>query len=93
MRGDNIIKGSVDIILTRKLYYRISNELNQKLLSDGWIDEVKNLTRQEMDKTGSTNFVEILNKVEPQALGLVSEQTRAATLQHIKAFLNDIVEV
>lgn len=63
------------------------------LLDDGWIDKVKQLTKEEMDRSESTDFVEILNKVEPQALHLVNAETRDGILQTIKTFLNDIVEV
>ncbi|QEU61845.1 Sus1 [Kluyveromyces lactis] len=83
------------LLLTNYLNFnsRISNQLNQMLLDDGWIDKVKQLTRDEMERSDSTNFVDILNKVEPQALDMVNDKTRTEILQTIKEFLNDIVEV
>lgn len=74
-------------------YERISNQLNQLLLDDGWIDKVQQMTREEMNKSDSTNFVEILNKVEPRALDMVNDQTKTEILELIKSFLNDIIEV
>ena len=51
------------------------------------------MTRDEMDKSGSTNFVEMLNKIEPKALELVDDNTKTEILQSIKKFLSEIVEV
>ncbi|KAG0670759.1 SAGA histone acetylase and TREX-2 complexes component, partial [Kluyveromyces marxianus] len=62
------------------------------LLDDGWIDKVQQMTREEMNKSDSTNFVEILNKVEPRALDMVNDQTKTEILELIKSFLNDIIE-
>ena len=50
--------------------YRISNELNARLLQEGWVDKVKDLTKSEMNINESTNFTQILSTVEPKALGM-----------------------
>ncbi|QID84289.1 SAGA histone acetylase and TREX-2 complexes component, partial [Saccharomyces pastorianus] len=49
-------------------YELISNELNAKLLQEGWVDKVKDLTKAEMNINESTNFIQILSTVEPKAL-------------------------
>lgn len=58
-------------ILLLKIYHlRISNELNQKLYEDGWINTVHNMTTEEIDSSGSTVYSQVLEKVEPKALGM-----------------------
>ncbi|CCK68592.1 Sus1p KNAG_0B01445 [Huiozyma naganishii CBS 8797] len=73
-------------------YEKISNALNDKLLQDGWADKVRDLTMQEIRSSNQANYKDVLEKIEPQALEMVSQNTRDDTLAQIKAFLEDIVE-
>ncbi|CAB4251928.1 similar to Saccharomyces cerevisiae YBR111W-A SUS1 Component of both the SAGA histone acetylase and TREX-2 complexes [Maudiozyma barnettii] len=51
-------------------YEKISNNLNEKLLQDGWMDEVRRMTMDEISSNKSTNYADILAKIEPQALSM-----------------------
>ncbi|AAS51576.1 ADL343Cp [Eremothecium gossypii ATCC 10895] len=73
-------------------YERISNKLAQRLLDEGWIDQVKKLTRETMEDDNTTNFSEVLKRVEPEAVSLVSANTKNEIMQQIKAFLCDILD-
>lgn len=53
-------------------FRRISAKLNDKLLEDGWMDQVRRLTMNEIENDKSANFASILAKIEPQALGMFS---------------------
>ena len=44
--------------------------MNERLLQDGWIDAVRELIASEMQSSNSSNYTEILAKVEPKALGM-----------------------
>jgi len=44
--------------------------LNEKLLQDGWMDEVRRMTMDEISSNKSTNYADILAKIEPQALSM-----------------------
>ncbi|QHS71674.1 Sus1p SPAR_B02130 [Saccharomyces paradoxus] len=72
--------------------YRISNELNARLLQEGWVDKVKDLTKSEMNINESTNFTQILSTVEPKALEMVSDSTKETVLKQIREFLEEIVD-
>ncbi|CCE91397.1 Sus1p TDEL_0C05080 [Torulaspora delbrueckii] len=73
-------------------YEIISNKLNQVLLQDGWIDQVREMISSEIRSSNSTNFTRILSKVEPKALSMVSEPAKDEVLTQIVAFLDEIVE-
>ncbi|SCW01282.1 LAFE_0D09142g1_1 [Lachancea fermentati] len=73
-------------------YEIISSKLTQMLLEDGWMDEVKRLTNEEIKSNDSTNFTQILAKVEPQALEMVSDSTRNNVINQIRQFLGEIVD-
>ncbi|AJP82864.1 Sus1p [Saccharomyces cerevisiae YJM1417] len=73
-------------------YELISNELKARLLQEGWVDKVKDLTKSEMNINGSTNFTQILSTVEPKALEMVSDSTRETVLKQIREFLEGIVD-
>ncbi|AGO12907.1 AaceriADL343Cp [[Ashbya] aceris (nom. inval.)] len=73
-------------------YELISNKLAQRLLDEGWIDQVKKLTRETMQDDNTTNFSEVLKRVEPEAVSLVSANTKNEIMQQIKAFLCDILD-
>ncbi|KAJ9572704.1 Transcription and mRNA export factor SUS1 [Nakaseomyces glabratus] len=73
-------------------YEAISNELTERLLKDGWVDEVKKLAREEISQEDSPNFSKALSQIEPQALDLVQQSTKDAIMRKITAFLEEIVE-
>ncbi|AJP37191.1 AHL_G0003060.mRNA.1.CDS.1 [Saccharomyces cerevisiae] len=73
-------------------YELISNELIARLLQEGWVDKVKDLTKSEMNINESTNFTQILSTVEPKALEMVSDSTRETVLKQIREFLEGIVD-
>ncbi|CAI4058798.1 hypothetical protein N7582_001201 [Saccharomyces uvarum] len=73
-------------------YELISNELNAKLLQEGWVDKVKDLTKAEMNINESTNFTQILSTVEPKALDMISNSTRENVLNQIRQFLEEVVD-
>ncbi|AET38944.1 Sus1p Ecym_3460 [Eremothecium cymbalariae DBVPG len=73
-------------------YERISNKLAQRLLDEGWMEQVKKITRETMEDDNTTNFSEVLKRVEPEAVNLVSSNTKDEIMQQIKAFLYDIVD-
>ncbi|AJP84791.1 BAD_collapsed_G0003110.mRNA.1.CDS.1 [Saccharomyces cerevisiae] len=73
-------------------YELISNELKARLLQEGWVDKVKDLTKSEMNINESTNFTQILSTVEPKALEMVSDSTRETVLKQIREFLKEIVD-
>lgn len=51
-------------------YETISNSLSHKLLQDGWVDEVKHLTNEQIKKQGIMGkYTELLKAVEPAATG------------------------
>ncbi|SMN18014.1 similar to Saccharomyces cerevisiae YBR111W-A SUS1 Component of both the SAGA histone acetylase and TREX-2 complexes [Maudiozyma saulgeensis] len=54
---------------------KISNNLNEKLLRDGWMDEVRRMTMDEISSNKSTNYADILAKIEPQALSMYTSGT------------------
>ncbi|QLG70280.1 hypothetical protein HG535_0A02180 [Zygotorulaspora mrakii] len=72
-------------------YEKISDKLGERLLQDGWVDEVRRLITAEIRATNSTNFSQILSKIEPEALDLVSTPTKEEVLEQIRVFLNEIV--
>lgn len=49
---------------------RISKQLTESLLREGWIDKVKTLTKEELQENKSLNYTELLSKIEPKALGM-----------------------
>lgn len=73
-------------------YEKISAKLNDKLLEDGWMDQVRRLTMNEIENDKSANFASILAKIEPQALNLVDQKTKDEVMAQIKAFLDEVVE-
>lgn len=74
------------------LYTRISNRLSERLLQEGWIDELKKIVNKEVNSSNSTNFTQILSKVEPRALEMVPDSTKQEFLDQIKAVLDQIVD-
>lgn len=52
-------------------FIRISNSLTEKLLQDGWVDKVKNLTMEEINKNDKAAYPEILSKIEPTAMSML----------------------
>ncbi|SCU89790.1 LAME_0E05512g1_1 [Lachancea meyersii CBS 8951] len=73
-------------------YELISNNLSQRLLQEGWTDQVKSLAREEISNDTSATFTQILAKVEPKASELVSESTKQEILEKIRGFLKEIVD-
>ncbi|CCD22949.1 Sus1p NDAI_0A07950 [Naumovozyma dairenensis CBS 421] len=74
-------------------YKKISQKLSENLLQEGWIDRVKRMTKEEIEKTnGTLNYNELLTKIEGEALNLVSSSTKEEALQQIRTFLSEIVE-
>ncbi|CAR24220.1 Sus1p [Lachancea thermotolerans CBS 6340] len=73
-------------------YELISNKLSRKLLEEGWTDQVKRMTSEEIRADDSASFTQILSKVEPKALGMVSDSTKDEILSQIRNFLSEIVE-
>lgn len=73
-------------------YETISNKLTERLLQDGWIDEVRRLISSEINASNSTNFTQILSKIEPKALSMVSNPTKEEVLSQIRRFLDEIVD-
>lgn len=51
-------------------YEAISNDLTERLLKEGWFDEVKKLTKDQIMKNDNTNFSTVMAQVEPEALGM-----------------------
>lgn len=74
------------------LYTRISNRLSERLFQEGWIDELKKIVNKEVNSSNSTNFTQILSKVEPRALEMVPDSTKQEFLDQIKAVLDQIVD-
>ncbi|GAV53415.1 hypothetical protein ZYGR_0AI06990 [Zygosaccharomyces rouxii] len=74
-------------------YEMISNKLNERLLKDGWIDELKKIVNKEVNSSNSTHFTQILSKVEPRALEMVPETTKQEVLDQIKVILDEVVDV
>ncbi|QLL31349.1 hypothetical protein HG536_0B02120 [Torulaspora globosa] len=73
-------------------YQTISNQLTERLLQDGWIDAVRGLIASEMRSSNSSNYSEILAKVEPKALEMVSQPIKEQVLSQIETFLDEIVD-
>ncbi|CAL9732390.1 transcription and mRNA export factor Sus1p [Monosporozyma unispora] len=73
-------------------YEKISNALTEKLLQEGWVDKVKNLTMEEINKNDKAGYTDVLSKVEPMAMSMVTFETKASVMQQIKGFLDDIIE-
>ena len=73
-------------------YEKISNLLTEKLLQDGWVDKIRTLTVEEINKNEKAGYNEILNKIEPVAMEMVAPETRELVMKQIKDFLDDIVE-
>ncbi|CAI4037350.1 hypothetical protein SMKI_02G2220 [Saccharomyces mikatae IFO 1815] len=87
------LKGQIQKYLVESGNYElISNELNARLLQEGWVDKVKDLTKSEMNINESTNFTQILSTVEPKALEMVSDSTKETVLSQIRQFLEEIVD-
>ncbi|CAR27423.1 hypothetical protein ZYGR_0I06970 [Zygosaccharomyces rouxii] len=91
--GSSELKAQIQQYLVESGNYEmISNKLNERLLKDGWIDELKKIVNKEVNSSNSTHFSQILSKVEPRALEMVSEPTRQEVLNQIKVVLDEIVE-
>lgn len=45
--------------------------MNEKLLQNGWMDQVRSLTMDEISADKSANFIDVLGKIEPKALGML----------------------
>ncbi|CAL9737590.1 transcription and mRNA export factor Sus1p [Monosporozyma servazzii] len=73
-------------------YEKISSALTEKLLQEGWVDKVKNLTMEEIGKNDKAGYTDILSKIEPVAMNMVNAETKDAVMQQIKGFLDDIIE-
>ncbi|QLQ78862.1 hypothetical protein HG537_0B02100 [Torulaspora globosa] len=73
-------------------YQLISNQLSERLLQDGWIDAVRELIASEMRNSNSSNYTEILAKVEPKAVEMVSQPIKDQVLSQIETFLDEIVD-
>ncbi|CCC71774.1 hypothetical protein NCAS_0I01060 [Naumovozyma castellii] len=73
-------------------YELISKQLTESLLREGWIDKVKTLTKEELQENKSLNYTELLSKIEPKALDMVSDSTKTQALQKIKVFLDQVVD-
>ncbi|SCU97116.1 LAFA_0G09846g1_1 [Lachancea sp. 'fantastica'] len=73
-------------------YELISNNLSQRLLQEGWTDQVKRLAQEEINNDSKATFTQILSKVEPKASELVSESTKQEILAKIEGFLAEIVD-
>ncbi|CAI4055529.1 Sus1p SKDI_02G2200 [Saccharomyces kudriavzevii IFO 1802] len=87
------LKGQIQQYLVESGNYElISNELNARLLQEGWVDKVKDLTKSEMNINESTNFTQVLSSVEPKALEMVSNSTRETILNQIRQFLEEVVD-
>lgn len=65
---------------------RISNLLTERLLQDGWIDKIRTLTMEEITKNEKAGYIEILNKIEPQAMGMFDNIIKIDPLQIISIF-------
>ena len=50
---------------------RISNDLNDKLLQDGWMDEVRRMAMTEINSNKSASYADVLAKIEPEALSML----------------------
>ena len=74
-------------------YERISNLLTERLLQDGWIDKIRTLTMEEINKNTKAGYNEILNKIEPKAIEMVSPETKELVIKQIKDFLDDVVDI
>ncbi|SCU82079.1 LADA_0C02872g1_1 [Lachancea dasiensis] len=87
------LKGQIQQHLVESGNYElISNKLSQKLLQEGWTDQVKRLTSVEIDNNKNASFPEVLAKVEPKAIQLVSESTKQEIISQIQSYLSEIVE-
>lgn len=53
---------------------------------------MKSIVNKEVNSSNSTNFTQILSKVEPRALEMVPDSTKQEFLDQIKAVLDEIVE-
>lgn len=51
-------------------YEKVSNLLNEKLLQEGWVDHIRNLTVSEMKNNENSNYSDILKIIEPKAIGM-----------------------
>ncbi|CCE65737.1 hypothetical protein TPHA_0M01620 [Tetrapisispora phaffii CBS 4417] len=71
-------------------YEKISNDLNKRLLAEGWMESVKKLTLDEINVNDSTKFPQILKNVEPEAINMVSDTTKNEVIEQIKFFLNEV---
>lgn len=61
-------------------------------MCDGWVDKVKKMTNDAMVNHNTTNFTQILERVEPEALKIIPIATRDAITDQIKQFLLEIVD-
>ncbi|SCU87965.1 LAMI_0D08218g1_1 [Lachancea mirantina] len=87
------VKAQIQQYLVQSGYYeKLSVSLNEKLLQDGWMDEVRRITNEEISANNTSNFTQILAKVEPKALDMVSASTRDEVIDQIRTFLSEIVE-
>ncbi|AQZ10505.1 SUS1 (YBR111W-A) [Zygosaccharomyces parabailii] len=91
--GSSELKAQIQQYLVESGNYEmISNRLSERLLQEGWIDELKKIVNKEVNSSNSTNFTQILSKVEPRALEMVPDSTKQEFLDQIKAVLDQIVD-
>ncbi|KAH3902979.1 related to Protein SUS1 [Saccharomycodes ludwigii] len=72
-------------------YERLTNELKTSLLENGWIDEVKSTTIEELKKNPNLKYSDILPKLEKKAIDDVPQDTKLKITSQLREFLDTIV--
>ncbi|OBA18134.1 uncharacterized protein OGAPODRAFT_5793 [Ogataea polymorpha] len=79
----------------------IKARLEQELIASGKYQDIYNFLKIQLANSGWTEqtpesqnlrFVELVDKLQPQALSMVPDDVKAQTLAKIKEFLDSVIE-
>ncbi|KAH3688212.1 hypothetical protein WICPIJ_000798 [Wickerhamomyces pijperi] len=73
-------------------YDKISLHLKQQLLSNGWVDQIRSLTHEELSKNPNINFEELNQSIQNRSMKLIPSDVRENSLIEIKTFLEGVLE-
>ncbi|KAG7692098.1 hypothetical protein KL930_001540 [Ogataea haglerorum] len=76
-------------------YQDIYNFLKIQLANSGWTEKFAELASEtiaKMPESQDLRFVELVDKLQPQALSMVPDDVKAQTLAKIKEFLDSVIE-
>ncbi|KAH3671571.1 hypothetical protein OGAPHI_000274 [Ogataea philodendri] len=76
-------------------YQDIYNYLKIQLANSGWSEQFSQLAAETISNTPETKdlrYVELVDKLQPQALQMVSDNVKTQTLIKIREFLDSVIE-